>query len=457
MPRARLARFAIAAILLALTATGCSTVVSGAGQLVAPTTAPDATLAVVGDGHTSFDRLARNSIADIVAFWKKQFPHIAGGKSLPPLTGKIYSVDDSDITASALRNGCLARAGVRVIKDNAFYCTLDDSIAYDRNGFLPKLVAAYGDYFAAAVFSHEFGHAVQARLGIADKERSIVRESQADCAAGAFTASVLAYQAPHLRVTSDQLDQILTGYIQLRDPVSHAATDPGTHGTGFDRLSSFSDGIEKGVKFCFASAYAKRQFTQRPFVSDSDAQTGGNVPLEQVLDPTPSHDGLLPNLNAFWRAKAKSIGKSWSDVAVVEADHPKCGATAQSDFGYCPDDNTVYYSHKIATSAYSFGDYALGTMFTYGWGLAVRHQLFQRSLDDKPALLAASCYSGAYAKSVNVNNANGFALSPPDMDEAATAAMTLVGHQEAFGDRGTTGLDRIDSFTMGYFGDLPAC
>jgi len=176
-----------------------------------------------------------------------------------------------------------------------------------------------------------------------------------------------------------------------------------------------------------------------------------------VLDPTPSHDGLLPNLNAFWRAKAKTIGKSWSDVAVVEADHPKCGATAQSDFGYCPDDNTVYYSHKIATSAYSFGDYALGTMFTYGWGLAVRHQLFQRSLDDKPALLAAGCYSGAYAKSVNVDNANGFALSPPDMDEAATAVMTLVGHPEAFGDRGTTGLDRIDSFTLGYFGDLPAC
>ena len=267
---------------------------------------------------------------------------------------------------------------------------------------------------------------MQARLGIADKERSIVRESQADCAAGAFTASVLAYQAPHLRVTSDQLDQILTGYIQLRDPVSHAATDPGTHGTGFDRLSSFSDGIEKGVKFCFASAYAKRRFTQRPFVSDSDAQTGGNVPLEQVLDPTPSHDGLLPNLNAFWRAKAKSIGKSWSDVAVVEADHPEMRRDGAERASVIARTTTrVYYSHKIATSAYSFGDYALGTMFTYGWGLAVRHQLFQRSLDDKPALLAASCYSGAYAKSVNVDNANGFALSPPDMDEAATAVMTL--------------------------------
>jgi predicted metalloprotease len=457
VPRLGCPRFLVVALLVALAGTGCSTVVTGAGQLVAPPAAPDSALAVVGDGHTPFDRLARNAMDDVVAFWKKKYPSIAAGKSLPPLTGKIYSVDDADVTANALHNGCLARAGVRIIKDNAFYCSLDDSIAYDRNGFLPKLVATYGDYFAAAVFAHEFGHAVQARLRLADRERSIVRESQADCAAGAFTASVLGFQAPHVRVSSAQLDQILTGYIQLRDPISHDATDPGTHGTGFDRLSSFSDGVEKGVKFCFADDYDKRQFTQRPFVSDADAQSGGNLPLDQVLDPTPSRNGLLTSLNAFWRAKARGIGKSWTDVAVAQADHPKCGARAQSEFGYCPDDNTVYYSRKVAASAYSFGDYALGTMFTYAWGLAVRHQLFGRSLDDKPALFAAGCYSGAYAKSVNVDTANGFELSPPDMDEAATAVMTLIGHPEAFGDRGTTGLDRIDSFTAGYFGDLSAC
>ena len=144
MPRARLARFAIAAILLALTATGCSTVVSGAGQLVAPATAPDATLAVVGDGHTSFDRLAWQLYRGHSRLLEEAIPTHRRWQVPAPLTGKIYSVDDSDITASALRNGCLARAGVRVIKDNAFYCTLDDSIAYDRNGFLPKLVAAYG-------------------------------------------------------------------------------------------------------------------------------------------------------------------------------------------------------------------------------------------------------------------------------------------------------------------------
>jgi predicted metalloprotease len=433
---------------------GCTSTSAGQGRLVPPAVAPDSTLAIVGDGHTPFDRLARNALTDVVAFWQKNYPSVAHRQQLPPLAGKIYSVDDRDLTPSALQNGCLSRAGVSAIKDNAFYCSLDDSLAYDRSGFLPELVSRYGAYFAAAVFSHEFGHAIQARLRIADSEPSILRESQADCAAGAFTASVLAFQAAHLRVTSAQLDEILTGYIQLRDPVAHDARDPGTHGDGFDRLSSFSDGIEKGVTFCYGASYAQRQFTQRAFVGDADAQAAGNVPLDQVLDPTTNGNGLLPSLNAFWRAKAQSIGKSWTDVKVIAADHAACSG---SRFGYCPNDNTIYYNRTVAQDAYSFGDFALGTMFTYGWGLAVRHQLFGRSTDDQAALLAAGCYSGAYARSVNVQKSSGFSLSPPDMDEAATAVMQLIGHPEAFGDRGTTGLQRINSFNQGYFGDLSAC
>lgn len=456
MPRRSATLLASASALLAiiLALTGCTTTSAGQGLMVAPPAASDSTLAIVGDGHTPFDRLARNALSDVIAFWQKNYPSVAHGQSLRPLAGKIYSVDDRDLTPSALQNGCLSRAGVSAIKDNAFYCSLDDSLAYDRSGFLPELVSRYGEYFAAAVFSHEFGHAIQARLGVADSERSILRESQADCAAGAFTASVLAFHAPHLRVTSSQLDEILTGYIQLRDPVAHDASDPGTHGDGFDRLSSFSDGIEKGVTFCYGANYAHRQFTQRAFVSDADAQAGGNVPLSQVLDPTAGGNDLLPSLNAFWRAKAQSIGKSWTDVKVVAAGHAACST---SRFGYCPNDNTIYYSQAVAQDAYSFGDYALGTMFTYGWGLAVRHQLFGRSTNDQAALLAAGCYSGAYTRSVNVEKPTGFALSPSDMDEAATAVMQLVGHPEAFGDRGTTGLQRINSFNQGYFGDLSAC
>jgi hypothetical protein len=108
------------------------------------------------------------------------------------------------------------------------------------------------------------------------------------------------------------------------------------------------------------------------------------------------------------------------------------------------------------------GDFALGTLFAYGWGLAVRHQLFNRSLDDGPALLAASCYTGAYAKDINVvsgtpGHSGGFILSPPDLDEATSAVLRLVGEDQAFGARGTTGLERVQSFVKGYDGGLGVC
>jgi hypothetical protein len=103
------------------------------------------------------------------------------------------------------------------------------------------------------------------------------------------------------------------------------------------------------------------------------------------------------------------------------------------------------------------GDYALGMLYVYGWGLAVRHQLFGRSLADAPALIAASCYAGAYTANINSPNEQGFHLQPPDMDEAVAAVIQLVGSAKAYGDLGTTALDRIDAFDKGYFNGLSVC
>jgi hypothetical protein len=221
-------------------------------------------------------------------------------------------------------------------------------------------------------------------------------------------------------------------------------------------------------------------------VSDTDYQSGGNETLDQVLDPAPSDTngsgggGLQPDLNRFWKAAAQSINKPWKDVKIAEADHPKCRGDSASEFGYCPDDNTVYYSRAEATRAYNSladkkidpsthnitllenqpADFALGTLFVVGWGLAVRHQLFERSTDDAAALLAASCYTGAYAKDVNLESGTSthpFILSPPDMDEATSAMLNLVGEDSTYGARGTTGLQRIQSFVKGYNGGLSVC
>jgi hypothetical protein len=114
----------------------------------------------------------------------------------------------------------------------------------------------------------------------------------------------------------------------------------------------------------------------------------------------------------------------------------------------------------LADAAYEDGDFSLGTLLAFGWGLAVRSQLFGRSLDDAPALLAAACYTGAYAESVNVDSpaaGQNFVLSPQDMDEATISVLSVVAGSDALGARGTTGLMRITAFNKGYFGGLSVC
>jgi predicted metalloprotease len=433
----------------------CSGSVQGNGSLNATPLAPNSTLPVIGDGHTSFDQLAKNALADVMTFWQTNYPLISGGKPLPPLAGGIYSVVSSAVNSVDRGNECIAQQP-KAIANNAFYCVADDSVAYDRTGFLPQLAREFGPYFVALVFAHEFGHAIQARLDI-NSPSTIDRESQADCAAGAFTASVLDFKSSHFRVSAAELDKVLVGYIQLRDPSGTSSTAEGSHGDGFDRLSALSDGIKNGVTYCYAKDWDNRTFTERPFTTDADYKSGGNEPEAEVLNASPTGGGLQPSLNSFWAAAAKAAGKSWKNVSIAEAAHPPCLAATTSQFNYCPDTNTVYYSQSIADKSYMYGDYALGTLFAYGWGLAVRHQLFALPMTGNAALLAAGCYAGAYSKSVNVTTTTGFELSPPDMDEATVAVLTMVGDPLAYGAQETTGLDRIQSFKTGYFGGLNAC
>lgn len=481
----------VAALLaLALTLSACATVVSGT-----PSTgvAPAAKLRVVGDSGSAVDTQVKNALSDVFGFWRAHYPSISGGRSLPPLKGGLYSIDGDIVVRTGRVPGPAGREGCVVDKpsfivDNAAYCTVDDSIVWDRNPqhLIGVLSGSYGSLVVALAFAHEFGHALQARLGVLRRNLATIQtESQADCAAGAFMAAVIAGKAAHFRATPQQLDQALDGYLQVRDKTPSSPQDI-SHGNGFDRLSALDDGILHGPTYCYSRSYFNRTFTERPFVTDQDYFSGGNETLAQVLDPSPANPngggggGLQPDLNRFWTAAGSSLGKKWVDVTIAEAAHPKCGASATSEFGYCPDDNTVYYSRAFATKAYFSltatdidpstaqvtlvpdqpADFALGTLFAMGWGMAVRHQLFAKSLDDKAALLAAACYTGAYSKDINLPQGDArhpFVLSPPDMDEATSAMLNLVGDDRAFGARGTTGLDRIRAFVKGYNGGLSTC
>ncbi|MGH8962799.1 MAG: hypothetical protein ACRDWT_16695 [Jatrophihabitantaceae bacterium] len=487
------ARLIVLAAAAATVLSACSSVVDGTANIVA---VPNANLKVHGDSGSPFDITTKNALSDVMAFWKVNYPKVSGGKPLPPLKGGLFSVDGAEViktkqvSGAAGSEACIKHDPSFII-DNAAYCLLDDSIVWDRDPdhLVGVLADHYGPLIIALVFAHEFGHAVQYRLNV-DPNHSlptIDTESQADCAAGAFIASAFKGQAPHFRSTPAQLDQALNGFLLIRDSTPESPQDI-SHGNGFDRISAIEDGIRNGVTYCYGKDYFNRTFTERPYVTDTqsgvtDAQNGGNESLAQVLnpgDPASGGGGLQPDLNRFWKAAAESINKPWQDVKIAEADHPKCDSSGTVEFGYCPDDNTVYYNADFARSAYYSltdrrvdrtngnvtliqnqpADFSLGALFAIAWGMAVRHQLFNRSINDSTALSAAICYTGAYAKDINVaneDNSKAFTLSPPDMDEATSAVLNVVGQDKAFGARGTTGLQRVQSFVKGYGGGKSVC
>ena len=467
----------------ALLLSGCAKVVDGQPHIG---NAANADLAVHGDSGGTFDTQVKNALSDVMDFWKVEFPKISGGKPLPPLKGGLWSVDGLKVAESgdagdAKREACIAH-NPDFIVDNGAFCILDDSIAWDRapTHLFAKLADKYGPLMVALIFAHEMGHAISFRMGVFDHDLpTIDTESQADCAAGAWAAYALAGQAAHFRdITPQKLDDALEGFLDGRDSTPGAPEDV-SHGNGFDRLSALADGIDRGASYCYSAGYFdSRTFTERPFVRQSDYAAGGNTPLADVLKPG-NNNLFVEDLNRYWTGAASQINKTFTGVKIAQADHPPC--LPSKDFGYCPNDNTVYYNASFAHEAYFSlpdvsgdpttgnvtlvsnqpADFALGVLFAIGWGMAVRHQLFDRSLDDKTALESAICYSGAYAKDINLaedpSQTRFILLSPADLDEATSSMLDQVGKPEAFGDRGTSGLDRIQAFVKGYRGGLSVC
>jgi predicted metalloprotease len=461
---------------VALVVSGCANTKSGSGKPSAEPIAPNVTaqqFPINGDGGTSFDQLARNALVDIEAFWTQAYPLVSNGAKFKPLSGGVYSVETNKPNTA---EECMRRSP-KAANNNAFYCPLDDAFAYDRTGLVKIITDKLGPNFAALVFAHETGHLIQDRLNIDGP--SIDIETQADCASGAFMAaeagsmtSTIRLATRHFAIDPTNLDQTVLGMILLRDSRPQASTTEGAHGNGFDRMSAFSDGFNNGVKYCYSKDWSSRQFTERPYVSQDDYTNQGNLALSEILDPSA---GLIPDLNRFWTTAFKSISRTFKPVAIKQADTPPCAGDSSTKFTYCASDNTVYYSLAAATAAYNSvpvialnasnqvtikenapGDFALGAMFAYAWGMAVRSQ-FGQSTEGGDALLAASCYVGAYAKDVNTTQSTSFALSPPDMDEATVTVLKTVGGDNYFGMRNTTGFQRIKSFNTGYFGSLTKC
>ena len=442
MPRWR--RLAAATAMLAVLATGCAQQVPGLGTYsAARAKAPDAKVEIRNTDHGAIDTLAGNAVADIQQFWTQEMAQQFHRPYRP--VSAFYSIDPDGSVAAP----CTDQPSD--IRGNAFYCPSRDIVAWDRKILLPQLQERFGDFLVAMVLAHEWGHAIQKRTTL-PSDHTIVVETEADCYAGAFTAWALHGNAPHFDITRPDLDRALSGFLLFSDPLGSEASDRQAHGSGFDRVSAFQDGYEQGVPFC-AKFNDDRTFTQTGFLTQSDQDQQGNLPLEQTLDQGPK------DVDAYWQASYQKLyGQAWKPLAGVkpftDGDRPQCDGQPMLDAQYCAADDTIYYDTDALSKVYHQvnGDFGAISLVGIAYGQAVRERRGESAAtDSESTLLSAICATGGYARdSFGQRDPDRLTLSPGDLDEAIRALLDAAGSSDFTNVHTTTGFDRVQAFRDGF-------
>ena len=459
MSSLRSIRVIVAAMALAgvLCLSGCAVVVIGHPSALAPPTRDaGGEITVVGAGGDDVDVVARNALADLEQFWTERFPDVFG-LEFTLLQGGYFSVDPGLSDPRDYPDGVGCGADPLEAENNAFYCRSDraphsDSITYDRT-FLGELAGEYGRFIPALVMAHEFGHAVQTRVG--GPSSSIGIETQADCLAGAWTAWVAAGKAEHSRLRAPELDELLRGYFLLRDPVGTSTAEESAHGSYFDRVSAFQDGFDDGPDTCRDGFGPDRVFTQGQFTRDSDLATGGNAPYVDLLDI------VELSLPTVWeQAFSEVFGEKFTapEIRPFDGQAPDCAPDPDRELVYCSGDHLVAFDQTdFAPGAYDLGDFALATGIAIPYSLAGRDQL-GLSTDDEKAVRSALCLTGWYAAKVyNGEAGKDVLISPGDVDESVQFLLTYGGDPDVLPDVSLTGFQQVDLFRNGFLRGLPAC
>ena len=437
--------------------TGCATVVIGRPTSLqpSPVDVPDGVVEVVGATDEPVDVLARNALADLEVYWGETMPQVFG-REFQPLAGGYFSVDPGNVDPRVYPRGIGCGADVSVAENNAYYCLAtdapnSDAITYDR-AFLADLADDFGRFIPALVMAHEFGHAVQARVG--SPPSSIATETQADCLAGTWTRWVADGNAEHSSLREPELDELLRGYLQLRDPVGTSTAAESAHGSYFDRVSAFQEGFDDGAPACRDNFGPDRVFTQGQFTSDADLARRGNAPYDELWTII---DDSLPTV--WSRAFEEVLGETFTEPGIdrFSGDAPGCAAEEDQQLVFCEDQQVVGIDEpELAEPSYDdIGDFAVATAVAVPYGLAVREQL-GLSTDDAEAVESAVCLAGWYAAEVYQGRANA-QISPGDIDESVQFLLTYAGDPAVVPDTGLSGFQLVDLFRNGFIRGLDTC
>ncbi len=427
--------------------------------------APAANLDVEGAKDTEDDKLAEAAVADVGAYWKDQLPANFDMPYKP--VSKYYSYDSN---GSDQKIGCEQNGKGQY---NAFYCGSDDSISWDRGGLLPDLRESQGPITVVAVLAHEFGHAIQFRLGdkagMGKNVPTIVKEQQADCFAGAYFRWVAEGKSEYITLsTAEGLNSVIVAMLHLRDDVGSSATKQGAHGSGFDRTYALRAGFEKGPKECAGMNMdnISARVTEKALLKGDATTSKGDTKV---------NDASVGELK-------KSLDEAFKGAGVpapsIEDKGGQCsgGDKSTPPASYCQKDNTVSIDMStLATMAQPIdheaevtgkkqtgrGDFAAFGEIASRYALAVQKGV-GASVDGPNTGLRTACLVGAWAQFASSSQKTGSAelrLSPGDLDEAIGEMLeeNSVIAADVNGEAPTVGFDRVSAMQEGYLQGSSVC
>lgn len=435
-----------------------------------------------------YDPFVAVAVADIERWWAEQYPEIYG-QPFEAITNGIYAGYPERLSELP---GC-GEPVTRYEDLNqfaAFYCAVDDFMIYDdgEESLLKDLADNFGPAVMGIVLAHEYGHAIQQRIGALDEFiATIYTEQQADCFAGAWTGQAYRGESPLLRLGDNDVRAGLIAMLEVRDPVGFSQFEAGGHGSAFDRVGAFQEGFVNGPSRCAELLDDPLTLMPNVFRDQTDAALEGNAVYdceelrdfgatdEQIAECTPAPVFLAEDLNDFWNVYLGDDFPDMSAQPVGDLGDVDCadGVTLALDAVLCAATDTVSYDEPDVLGLYrEFGDFTLGYFYGIAWAERAQQEEGSTLTGEQRALLN-DCYTGAWTGDITPSDAgttprnrdvdgDGTAdlgvitSSPGDLDEAIRMAI-LVGDSGAGADVVGSPFEKIAAFRVGVLGGLDAC
>ncbi len=410
---------------------------------------------VQDDKDTSSDKIAKDTLADVIAFYTSVFPATFKEKFVPP--AHYLSYDSSD------KNAAVCNTSEYQNPNAAYFWPPCDTVAWDRGVLLPQLEKQVGEIGVATVLAHEMGHRVQTQLKLdVQGNPTILAEQQADCYAGAYWKWVADGNSKYFNFNQTEgMRQVLASIMNVRDPVGGAATDPQAHGNGFDRTYAVALGYANGAARCnqINMKQIDARASQFPFTSLPKGQ--GNIEITDAF-----LKDVTDTVNTYF--SQTSQGYKAPTLAPYTGDSPPAcaGYTVTAPVDYCPATNTVSYNlaalKKVGTATNGFdsmnGDFSAVIMLVSRYALAAQ-AAGGLGLTGDNAGLRSLCYAGTWATWMRTpQGAKKLTLSPNDLDKAVYQAINApLTAGDVNGATSVPTIQRVEALDVGVTQPITKC